>query len=221
MTNPFHHIAYMPVAIPQFPAAQTIVERFRPQFKGMSWNQQRLMPSYITDRQPYSQAREWSSEMQDSMGELIEFIHTELPFTKVVIAKILQSQTDLGIHVDIGKYDWCDKTFYDHQYRLAPSAYRIVLGGHSNNTLYYVAHYDTPKENRIWAQMPSDTDTFVHSAVDSLHGADYHDQTNRYILFIHGWLDEHRHLDLLERSYEKYRDYAITFDQLFEKDQHV
>jgi len=153
----------------------------------------------------------------DATAHIVEnpFVEEHLPFRSIVNAKVLKSNdTALGIHVDIGKYDWAGMEFYQHQYEMAPAAYRIILDGEGERILYYTDAPDTPREHWVWARMPPSTNSFIHSSVDSLHGAEYYPGLNRFILFIHGWLDPVRHRALLERSYQRYRDYSISFDQL-------
>jgi pimeloyl-ACP methyl ester carboxylesterase len=97
---------------------------------------------------------------------------------------------------------------------MAPAGYRVILDGEAEKILYYTDAVDTPREHWVWAKFPPGVNTFCHSSVDSLHGAEYYPGLNRAILFIHGWLDEKRHWEIIKRSASKYTDYVITFDQL-------
>ena len=208
-------ISFMPLDLPRFDGQDEVRASFNPTHTSTIWAQNNLIPSYVKDGLPYDSPRSWLPEARSRMPKLIAFVEEHLPFRSIVNAKVLKSNdTALGIHVDIGKYDWAGMEFYQHQYEMAPAAYRIILDGEGERILYYTDAPDTPREHWVWARMPPSTNSFIHSSVDSLHGAEYYPGLNRFILFIHGWLDPVRHRALLERSYQRYRDYSISFDQL-------
>jgi hypothetical protein len=204
-------IKFLPVDLPRFDGQDEVRASFNPSYTSDIWSQARLVESYVRDGLPYETPRTWLPEALERMPKLIDFVDRYLPFKSVCMAKVLKSNdNELGIHVDIGKYDWPSYEFYQHQYAYAPAAYRIILDGEGERILYYTDAPDTPEQHWVWAQQPAATNTFVHSAVDSLHGARYFPGMNRYILFIHGWIDPARHGELLVRSYARYNEFAIT-----------
>ncbi len=210
MTNPFADIMFMPLDLPRFDGQDEVRSNFNAAYTSSIWAQNRLVESYARDGLPYWAPRPWLPEARERMPKLIAYVDEHLPLTSICIAKILKSNDSaLGIHVDIGKYDWSGYDFYQHQYDNAPAAYRIILDGEGERILYYTDGSDTPREHWCWANMPATSNSFIHSSVDSLHGAEYYPGLNRYILFIHGRLDIERHQALLRRSYDRYRDYTI------------
>jgi hypothetical protein len=210
-----HDIAFMPLDLPRFEGQEEIRTSFDPSYTSSIWAQSHLVPSYTKDGLPYDSPREWLPEALERFPTLIRYVEEHLPFRRVVNAKVLKSSdSTLGIHVDIGKYDWPGYAFYKHQYLNTPAAYRIILDGEGERILYYTDGPDTPREHWRWARLPSNTNTFIHSATDSLHGAEYYPGLNRYILFIHGWLDVDRHNAILARSAQAHADYVIRFSDL-------
>ena len=214
MLHKNHDLTYCPVDLPRYEPEGEIENGFSEAYQSHIWSQDRLMPSYATDGLPYSHPREWYPEVVERFPRLVAYVKEHIPLRSICIAKILQSRNNLGFHVDIGKFDYPERDFYDHQYDHAPCAYRIVLGGQYRNVLYYASSTDVPREKWTWSQLPDETNVFVHSPVDSLHGTIYDPGIKRYILFIHGWLDVRRHYEIVERSRRKYADYAITFADL-------
>ncbi len=221
MFHPNHDIAYSPIDLPRYDPQGEIESGFNTDFASPAWTQNRLTENYSTDGQPYSMPRPWLADAKSRFPRLIDFVDEHLPFKTVCIAKIIYSANDqnLGFHVDIGRFDTPDKVYYDHQYRYAPCAYRIVLGGQYQKVLFYASRADAPREKWTWSELPMETNVFVHSSVDSLHGAVYDHSIKRFILIIHGWMDLERHHELLTRSRKKYAQYVITQDDLIRNDQ--
>jgi len=221
MFHPNHDIAYSPIDLPRYDPRGEIEAGFSTDFASPVWTQDRLTENYATDGLPYSTPREWLPEAKARFPRLIDFVDEHLPFREKCIAKIIYSAKDknLGFHVDIGRFDHVDLDYYDHQYRFAPCAYRVVLGGQYQKVLFYASRPDAPREKWTWSELPMETSTFVHSSVDSLHGAVYDHSVKRFILLIHGWVDLQRHYELLTRSREKYEKYVITHTRLIENDQ--
>lgn len=214
MFHPRHNIMYCPVDLPRYESEGEIERNFETQVEVGFSTQDRLTDSYMDDGLPYETPREWLPEARDKFPRLISFIEEHLPFETVCFAKIFRSKNNLGFHVDIGKFDQVGKSFYDHLYRASPAGYRIVLGGQYENVLHYQPYSGTPREKWVPSHLPKETNVFVHSSVDAVHGALYDPLVKRYTLFIHGWLDLKRHHELIERSYQKYQEHSLTYTDL-------
>lgn len=217
--NPLPNLTFLPIDFPKFDGLDEVRANFQYEHVDRVWTQHKLTNSASGDRRPYEHPRDWLPDAQERFPRLIEFIETHMPFRSICMAKIhLWNTPQLQVHVDIGKHDWPGLEFYRHQYMMAPCGYRIILNGEADTeedrTLYYLKFPDTPEKDWKWARLPEDTNTFVHSSIDSLHGARYRPGQNRMTLLVHGWMDEDRHWEILRRSYDKYRDYAISFEHL-------
>lgn len=210
----FTKISYLPVDLPRFTHQDEILRGFDENFFNHSWAQDRLTPTFRTDGHPYDRERKWLPEAQERFPNLIEYIKAHLPFRGICIAKILRSEQNIGSHVDIGKFDRVGREFYLHQCDHAPCAYRIVLNGEYDRVLYYSLRDRADPSEWVYSRLPETTNVFVHSSTDSVHGTVYDPSVKRYVLFIHGWLDLKRHYEILARSYQKYQEYAITFELL-------
>lgn len=214
MYHPNHHIMYCPVDLPRYEPEGEIEANFETQFEVPFSSQDRLTESYMNDGLPYATQRPWLPGIQEKFPRLVAFIEEHLPFETVCFAKIFRSKENLGFHVDIGKFDQVSKDYYDHLYRSSPSGYRIVLGGQYEDVLHYQSHPGNPREKWTASKLPQETNVFVHSSVDAVHGAIYDPNQKRYVLFIHGWLNLKKHYDLIERSVAKYGEFALDYSTL-------
>jgi hypothetical protein len=60
---------------------------------------------------------------------------------------------------------------------------------------------------RIYCNMPEDTDVYVLRHTDGWHGTEEDD--NRQTMFLHIEVDPVKHQELLKRSLDKYSKYAV------------
>lgn len=211
--NANHDLTYCPIDLPRYESQGEISRNFDVKVVNAVGAQDRLVSIYSEDGLPYHTARPWLEGTREKFPRLIEYIETHLPYRSICIAKILRSTNNLGWHVDIGRFDAPEKHFYDYQYENSPCAYRVVLEGQYEEVLYYAAYHDLPKDKWICSRLPDSTNVFVHGC-DSIHRTSYDFSINRYILFIHGYLDLDRHRELLDRSRKKYADYVITYQDM-------
>ena len=65
--------------------------------------------------------------------------------------------------------------------------------------------------------MPMTTNAFVINELDMPHGADKIDQ-QKWVVTTTGSIKPEQHLEMLEKSFEKYKDCAIFYDHFDVKD---
>ena len=97
-----------------------------------------------------------------------------------------------------------NQSLYDHTQSNEPCGYRMLISGTVGK--FFVVDGAGVK---TYGVTPPETNTFVMRASDGIHGADQ-DQ-NRMILYFQGILDQDKHRQILERSYQKYKDSMISY----------
>lgn len=125
----------------------------------------------------------------------------QLPFTK--ITRIThKTQTNLvHPHVDVMKEMGLEEGEYQHLLNNEPCGYRIVIVGRNDklkvhNGIKWVS-----------ANLPKIPGCYLLDSTTGFHKVD--DDQNREIIYIRGFLDPVKHKEIVNRSLEKYKDYAI------------
>lgn len=144
-----------------------------------------------------------------------------LPCISVERVKLNVQTSPVGLHVDVDPKKWENRniekpSFYNLQYSNRylyegflnniiynePSGYRVILKGNKTNKQYTVIN-----NKKIYTTIPEDTDSFVFSSTEFLHGVD--DDPGRQLLYLNFEIDKVKHQKLLQHSLEKYKEYAI------------
>ncbi len=139
-----------------------------------------------------------------------EFIEEYLPITKFHIVRISTQQlSPIAKHFDTSGINMPGKPLYnielvDHYNSItSPYGYRLVLTGKSNTVIIHNS------KSEIDAILPDSTNCYCLNSLNTLHSAKI--DNNRLVIFIQGWLDEKKHVEIINRSLLKYKDYIIAF----------
>jgi len=92
---------------------------------------------------------------------------------------------------------------YEYLKNIEPGGYRLVLNG-SPKALWVF-------DNKEWhnVTLPCVPCCYVLNATSGYHKLDA--DPNRETIYMRGYVDEAKHQELLKRSFEKYKDYAVYF----------
>ena len=128
-------------------------------------------------------------------------ILNQLPFTKITRLFHKIQNKPVVSHLDCQSDMIYEDGEYEHLKSVEPGGYRLVLKG-SPNALWLF-------DNKEWHNitLPSVPCCYVLNATAGYHKLDA--DFERETIYIRGYLDEARHQELLKRSFEKYKDYAI------------
>jgi hypothetical protein len=128
-------------------------------------------------------------------------ILNQLPHTNITrLFHKIQSRA-VDSHIDVQPEMIYEGDEYEYLKTIEPGGYRLVLKG-STDVLWV-------HNNKSWeqARLPSVPCCYVINATAGYHKIKH--DLNRETIYIRGYLDETKHRDLLKRSFEKYKDYAI------------
>lgn len=209
--------------LPKFEYKQKVLDEFEPDQQFYFWSEQ-----YITHRDrtiPFHDPM----PIKQVHKELVDYVLKHFPFKGIVLFKLVRANTDVKPHVDdnyvdfLGPskdYNLITQEFRDHQLNTEPCGYRMVIAG-DRGSLYLTDGAPSVIDGKLVygeitkredTYVPEDTDCFALKTYGSMHGVKKTaEDDNRLLLFVVGWLDEQRHKELVERSYAKYKDYAVVF----------
>ena len=194
------NLNWLPIDVPKFSYSREVIRDFKrnyvPPTAKQFWAQKLTEPTI-----DYSPVR-WVGDLTESQKKLANFIDENLPFEYVINVKIHHPRTMGNWHLDFTEPEK-NKEIYAHNKITDPCGYRIVLQGNRVGDL----EVKTSVGSEV-PILPEETDVYVigHTAVPH---RTISINPNRYIVFIHGKVDPDQHQYLLERSLEKYRDFAI------------
>lgn len=125
----------------------------------------------------------------------------QLPFTKITTLSYKIQKGKVGEHVDV----YPEMTFEDgeleHITDNEPSGYRFVIKGATDSIEVF--------DGKEWitAYLPTVPCCYIVNATTGKHRVK--EDTDRRIIYVRGFLNESAHRALIEKSYIKYKDYAI------------
>ena len=96
-----------------------------------------------------------------------------------------------------------------------PSGYRLLINDIRDDSFYFSPKYGSKEKHYV--DMPMTTNAFVINELDMPHGADKIDQ-QKWVVTTTGSIKPDQHLEMLEKSFEKYKDCAIFYDHFDVKD---
>lgn len=149
----------------------------------------------------------WTEKAKLYAPNLINWLTDNLPFKDMRYCAALSSVGTIKSHSDIPHN--ATKEIIDYHSKLDPSLYRIVLSGELVESGFYV----NVGERKTYTHLPSTSPGWVMGATTCMHGNDDAITNNKILCYAMGELDEQRHYDLIKRSYEKYKEFAILDNQ--------
>jgi hypothetical protein len=147
---------------------------------------------------------QWADVLKNNFPELINWIETNLPFKTFKYAIALSSIGTIPEHNDMSALT--PRHIVDLAKLQDPSFYRLHLDGPLIDNGFYIKNDTVGKK---YTQQPKDSPGWVMSSSHCNHGNDDNLSDNKILAYVMGDLDYDRHRELVIRSYEKYKEYAI------------
>lgn len=147
---------------------------------------------------------EWFDYAKQTFPEVIDYIST-LPFKSIHQAFFVQTQKPIPAHYDE------ELSINDILKIQAPSHLHFRW---SKVTDWKTEHFYMTKdsgETRVFPMLPPETNAFAYDGAVYEHGVEKgFSMRDRVQLILHGVYDLPKWHELLENSYQKYKEYAIT-----------
>ena len=125
----------------------------------------------------------------------------QLPFTDISVLTYKIQQTVVESHVDVYPSMNFKEGELEHIQEHEPSGYRFVLSGKSDSLEVFNG------QEWVTAHTPAVPCCYLLNSTTGLHRVK--EDNGRTIIYVRGMLDTVAHKHLIERSYSKYKDYAI------------
>lgn len=188
-----NNILWCPIDIPKFPVFKESIEA---NAEWIAWKFKRITEK----RNTAYDVTDFTKEVQDSMPELVSWINN-FPYKTIRNIKINYQIDTVPLHIDFTRPD-DEPDLYKNNIENEPCGYRVLIQGKRSNALY-IEH----NGSKLYTTLPDETDTYVLGHTLMPHGVDY--EPGRNTMFMHFEIDKEKHHELLFRSYEKYKQYAI------------
>jgi hypothetical protein len=195
-----NQLHWIPVDLPNVDFKQELIKDFIPNFVGNTSGE--FQSQRLTLETKNYKTTTWLSDLTESQKKLKEYIEKFLPFDEIINIRINNPIKIGGMHYDLVDKN-CNKDLLDHHLRLEPTGYRLILTGGKQGDLVV-------KINNLPVQVtvPDTTDWYLIGHAITPHRLKKFDE-NRLIVFCHGWINEKKHKEIMDRSIEKYSQYAI------------
>lgn len=147
---------------------------------------------------------DWTDQAKILCPNLIKYIETHLPFKKIKYVTAISSKGKIPLHFD--HTEDCleeEKQYYrDHD----PCFYRLILDGKISEKSFFVY---TKSLGKMYCTMPDLSPGWVMGSYSCAHGNDEEMADQKLLLYVMGNLDLARHKELIRKSFDRYRDYAV------------
>jgi hypothetical protein len=132
-------------------------------------------------------------------------ILNQLPFTEITVINYKIQQRKVESHIDVYPELGIKQEELDHIRQNEPAGYRIVLNGDPNSVEVF--------DGQRWvnAVTPSVPCCYLLHSTGARHRVK--EDIGRTIIYIRGILDTMKHQELIKRSLEKYKNYAIYLNE--------
>lgn len=136
----------------------------------------------------------------------------QLPFKDISYMTLFRQTSTVGAHYDRIANEVIDETLSminedPARLHLEPKRYNILLTKFDYKS-FFVSETDCT--DPVYPEFDKNTPCFAFSLDEHAHGATYAGD-NKIMLFISGSLDEEKHVELIQRSLEKYSNKVIRF----------
>ena len=189
----YEKILWCPVDVPKFP-----LPNFKPE-TNKSWADWKFYRLTEKTDTPYD-ITTFTESAKNDYPEIVDWIKN-FPYKNIRNIKFNIQKSFVTPHTD---FDFPDKepNVYKNNKENEPCGYRILIRGKRENSLFVM-----DGDKKVYTRMPEDTDVYVLGHTSTVHGVD--EEPGRETMFLHFEIDATEHLKLLEKSYNKYKDYAI------------
>lgn len=194
-------LLWIPADIPKLEYSNRLIELYNCDYKNKE-NAKAFESQQFTVRTENYQETVFKNEYLDSHRFLIDYIQTHLPFDRLVNIKIHRPVNKGKTHID---FLYPEKNFklFENNKETEPCGYRMIIKGNRHGNLYIKNNVE-----KLYPQLPETTDWYIIGSTNVPHGLNDKD-FNRFILFCHGYINKKKHQDIIERSIDKYKEYAI------------
>jgi len=154
---------------------------------------------YLTEEIAKSSSSPLRKDLDPSYQPIFNIIN-QLPLVEFDMVRFSRQMKQISPHCDIYKSQVSEDAF-NHYCDTEPSGYRVVLKG-STSALKVFA-------NGSWHRpiLPKFPMCYIINTTKCIHSVD--DDPDRITLYVRGKIDKEKHLELLDKSLEKYGDLAI------------
>lgn len=125
----------------------------------------------------------------------------QLPVENITRIFYKTQRIAVGPHVDVMPQMKLDPNEYEHIKNNEPCGYRIVINGGLDKLHVKV------NDQWITAHLPHTPVCYLINSTTLYHTVD--DDPTRETIYIRGWINKDRHQKLIDRSLERFGDYAI------------
>lgn len=145
-----------------------------------------------------------STEISDNtiVKNNFDAVLQQLPFKKITVLTYKVQQRRVAPHVDVYPDMLLEPNELEHIKEHEPAGYRFVLSGAADS----VEVFDGTKW--ITALSPTVPCCYLLNSTTAIHRVK--SDPGRTIIYVRGILDTEKHNALIERSYNKYKDFAIS-----------
>jgi hypothetical protein len=169
--------------------------------------QSKTPPLSLYETQNDDVAWTWTDEARALCPGLIDYIEKHLPFSKLKYVSAISSRGTVPMHVDhTENIPLEEKIYYTEN---DPCYYRLVLDGKINKDSFYIW---TKKLGKVYCRMPENSPGWAMGSYSCGHGNDEELPTQKLLLYVMGDLDLSRHKNLIQNSFERFKDYSIVKD---------
>jgi len=126
----------------------------------------------------------------------------QLPLTKITMLSYKIQKSIVGEHVDVYPEMNFKEGELEHIKANEPSGYRFVIKGATDSVEVFNG------KEWVTACSPAVPCCYLLNATSGKHRVKA--DPDRRIIYVRGFLDQSKHRTLIEKSYSKYKDYAIT-----------
>ena len=149
----------------------------------------------------------WANEINKVFPE-IQYMLEQLPFKEMGVVSLLEQQVPVGYHTD--NHEWeVNEDPTEVALELEPRRYNILMNKFEYKS-FFVA--ESPGAEKIYPKITKERPCHVICDRYHAHGADYAGPGKIMLGVIGGVLDRPRHLEMIRKNLEKYRDEAVVFD---------
>lgn len=185
-------VLWCPIDLPKCPQIPKLIPNINWKF----WEFAKLT---INNENPYH-VTDFTDECKKNYPDLVNWFNL-FPYKTIRNIKFNHQLSAVIPHIDFTKPE-LDPDLHQNNRINEPCGYRVFLRGTRKEKLYVVHNGE-----KIYCNIPQDTDVYVLGHTSTLHGVD--DDYNRWTFFTHFEIDQIKHKNLLDRSLQKYKEYAI------------
>jgi hypothetical protein len=127
----------------------------------------------------------------------------QLPFATITTLTYKEQNGIVGDHVDVYPEMIFQPNELEHIKLNEPSGYRIVISGSTDAIEIFNG------VEWVVARAPQTPCCYVLNSTSARHRIK--EDVGRKIIYVRGFLNIEKHLELLKRSLEKYKDYAVPY----------